>query len=64
MLENAKGMIFRAFNEIQEKTQLPAYLLEGIVTGLLAEIRNQKNLELVSDFNRAQEKTEEDDGGH
>ena len=58
MLENAKGMTFQAFNQIQEKTQLPAYLMEGIVMELLADIRNQKNLELVSDFNMMQEKTD------
>ena len=27
MLENAKGMTFQAFNQVQEKTQLPAYLM-------------------------------------
>lgn len=57
MLENAKGMTFQAFNQIQEKTQLPAYLMEGLIMELLADIRNQKNLELVSDFNRMQEQT-------
>lgn len=55
MLENAKGMTFQAFNQVQEKTQLPAYLMEGIVMELLANIRNQKNLELVSDFNKMNE---------
>lgn len=61
MLENAKGMTFQAFNQIQEKTQLPAYLMEGIVMELLADIRNQKNLELMSDFNRMQEKPEKEE---
>lgn len=60
MLENAKGMTFQAFNQVQEKTQLPAYLMEGIIMELLADIRNQKNLELVSDFNRMQEKPQEE----
>lgn len=61
MLENAKGMTFQAFNQIQEKTQLPAYLMEGIIMELLADIRNQKNLELVSDFNRMQKKPQEEE---
>lgn len=40
-----------AFNQIVEQSNLPAYLLEGIVADLLSEIRKQKNLELVSDMN-------------
>lgn len=62
MLENAKGMVFQAFNQIQEQTHLPAYLLEGVVVELLADIRNQKNLELVSDFNTMQEEMKESEG--
>jgi hypothetical protein len=61
MLENAKGMTYQAFNQVQEKTQLPAYLMEGIIMEILADIRNQKNLELVSDFNRMQESQEQEE---
>ena len=52
MMENAKGGMTDAFNQIVEQSNLPAYLLEGIVADLLSEIRKQKNLELVSDMNR------------
>lgn len=52
MMENAKGAMTDAFNQIFEQSNLPAYLLEGIVADLLSEIRKQKNLELVSDMNR------------
>lgn len=52
MLENAKGMMIDAFNQVQENTKLPAYLMEGIVLDLLSQVRNQKNLEIVSDMNR------------
>lgn len=52
MMENAKGAMTDAFNQIAEQSNLPAYLLEGIVADLLSEIRKQKNLELVSDMNR------------
>lgn len=51
MIENTKGMMFEAFGQIQEKTNLPAYLMEGIVLDLLSQVRNQKNLELISDMN-------------
>lgn len=52
MLENAKGLMFQAANKVQEQTKLPAYLFEGILMEILADVRNQKNLELVSDFNK------------
>lgn len=52
MMENAKGAMMDAFNQIVEQSNLPAYLLEGIVADLLSEIRKQKNLELVTDMNR------------
>lgn len=55
MLENAKGMMIDAFNQIQDKTNLPGYLMEGMVLDLLAEVRNRKNLELVADMNRMKE---------
>lgn len=63
MLENAKGMMIDAFNQVQEKSNLPAYLMEGIILDLLSQVRNQKNLEMVSDMNRMnstkQQETEE-----
>lgn len=66
MLENAKGLTFQAINKVQEQTKLPAYLFEGILMEVLADIRNQKNMELVADFNRtrqeAQEERKEDNG--
>lgn len=52
MMENAKGMMIDAFNQVQEKSNLPAYLMEGIIVDLLSQVRNQKNLELVQDYNR------------
>lgn len=63
MMENTKGMMFEAFQQVQEKLNLPAYLMEGIIVDLLSQVRNQKNLELVSDMQRMnqseQEKQEE-----
>lgn len=55
MMENAKGAMTDAFNQIVVQSNLPAYLLEGIVADLLSEIRKQKNLELVSDMNRMEQ---------
>ena len=59
MMENAKGMMIDALNQVQEKTNLPAYLMEGIILDLLAEVRNQKNLEIVSDYNRMKQQEQE-----
>lgn len=61
MLENAKGMMVDAFNQISEKTNLPAYLMEGIVLDLLSEVRSRKNLELVSDMNKMQQQTKQEE---
>lgn len=54
MMENAKAMMIASFNQVRAETALPAYLMEGIVLDLLAQVRNQKNLELVSDYNKMQ----------
>ena len=49
MLESAKGKFVSAFNEVLADTKLPAYLVEGIVLEILADLRNRKNLELMMD---------------
>ena len=51
LLENAKGKFINAFNQILEETNLPAYLMEGIIVEVLAETRARKNIELVADCN-------------
>jgi len=61
MMENAKGAMTNAFNQIVEQSNLPAYLLEGIVADLLSEIRKQKNLELVSDMMKQTEHSEQEE---
>lgn len=61
-IENAKAMVIDAFNQVQEKTKLPAYLMEGIVLDLLSQIRNQKNVELVIDMNRMKEAQDKKEG--
>lgn len=61
-IENTKAMVFDALNQIREKTNLPAYLMEGIILDILSEIRNQKNVELIVDLNRMKE-TSNTDGG-
>lgn len=48
VLDEAKSKLFSAFNQIQQETALPAYLLEGSVLELLAEIRARKNIEFIA----------------
>lgn len=50
MLENANGKLTAAFSQVAQETHLPAYLLEGIVAGILSDIRKQKNIELAADY--------------
>jgi hypothetical protein len=61
-MENTRGRLNQAFNQIIGESKLPAYLIEGMLAEILSEIRNRKNLELISDINAMQNKenTEED----
>lgn len=61
MMENAKSRMTAAFSQIATETHLPAYLLEGVVVGILADVRNQKNIELAADY-AAMNKTDETEG--
>ena len=65
MLENVKGRMTSSFGQIMQESSLPAYLIEGILVGILADVRNQKNLELASDYNSTnhEEKKEEETEG-
>lgn len=51
LMESARGKLIQAFNQVIDETRLPAYLYEGMLAELLAEVRNRKNLELISDIN-------------
>jgi len=56
LMENARGKLVQAFNQVLDETKLPAYLMEGMLLELLSETRNRKNLELISDINAMQNK--------
>nr|DAL49728.1 MAG TPA_asm: hypothetical protein [Caudoviricetes sp.] len=61
IIENARGKLIQAFNEVLAETKLPAYLTEGIILEILSEVRSRKNLELVSDYNRVNQNTEKEE---
>ena len=46
MMENTKGMMFEAFQQVQEKSNLPAYLMEGIIVDLLSQAVSYTHLTL------------------
>lgn len=59
IIQEAKRMTVSAFNQVQEQTGLPAFLFDGILTDLLAQVREQKNLELTQDLERMRQEQEE-----
>ncbi len=61
MLENAKKMTASAIQDVLNQTKLPAYLFEGILVGLLADIREQKNNELIADIHMMHQEQKEDE---
>lgn len=50
MLEDAKREITESINKTIQRTSLPAYLIEGILVGILSDVRNQKNIELIEEM--------------
>ena len=59
VMENTKGKMTAAVNQIVNEAKLPAYLIEGILLGILSDVRNQKNLELISDYNAMNQEEKE-----
>lgn len=55
-IEEARLKVYAAFNQIAEETKLPPFLLEGIVTDLLSEIRKQKVIDLITEKESQEEK--------
>ena len=64
LLENTKIRMTDSVNKVIQESNLTSYLIVGILSDILAEIRKQKNLELVSDYasmNEENQKSEEDE---
>lgn len=60
IMESARTKLITAFNETAQESRLPAFLLEGIVEGLLADIRARKNAELAAAMNTDTEEDKDD----
>lgn len=57
LLENTKIRMTDSVNKVIQESNLPAYLIEGI----LSDVRKQKNIELASDYATMQKDKEQDD---
>jgi len=58
-MERTRLALVQAVNGVLNESKLPAYLLEGIVEGILADIRRQKNAELVAALQQSADKTDD-----
>ena len=57
-IEETRCEIVTAINSINARRGLPAYLLDGILSSILAEVRNQKSAEMVIAINREENEEE------
>lgn len=53
IIERARAMLKNALHRAIIETQLPAYLIEGILLDLLADVRAQKEAELAAAYEEA-----------
>ena len=52
VIQEAKNMIVNGIDHTVKATGIPPYLLELILSSVLADMREQKNVELMSDCNK------------
>lgn len=65
LLEQARMNILNATNQAIQESNLPSYLIEGVLCDVLSDIRKQKAVELVMDYEKMNEVKEgESDGEH
>lgn len=58
-MENARGEILNILQSIQAKYNFPAYILDGILSQLLSEIRAEEKIELINASNQMLKKIED-----
>ena len=65
IIENTKKEMRTAVNQVICQSGLPAYLIEGVLTEILAEVRKQVNMELVEELTapkQNEQNTEKEEG--
>lgn len=60
-IANAKGKILSCVNMASVEYNLPAFILEGIIADVLAEMRSQARIEVLNDFNLILKENEKED---
>lgn len=60
MIENTSQRINAAVFNIIQESGLPAYLTEGIILGLLADVRERKAAELIMSIREENKKEQEE----
>lgn len=53
ILERARAILKNALNRVIAETALPAYLIEGVLLDLLADVRAQKAVEIAVEYEDA-----------
>ena len=54
ILQRAKVQLITATTDIMRREGIPAMMMDGILSSLLADIRAQENADLINDFNNHQ----------
>lgn len=58
ILERARAILKNALNHVIAETALPAYLIEGVLLDLLAEVRAQKATEITAEYEEVLKQTQ------
>ena len=58
LLQQARLQMIKATNEIMQNYGLPAAMMDGIVAGILADIRSQVTTDLIVDIQKKQKEGE------
>lgn len=58
-IANTKGKILSTVNMASVEYNLPAFILEGILSDVMLEISSQAKIEMLNDINRFTENKEE-----
>lgn len=60
MMEEVKKGYVNAIQEVNKKFNVPAFIADPILTIILNDIRNQKNMELAYDYKSMEENKEKE----
>ena len=61
-IENAKGNVLSVLNDVSVEYNLPAFILEGIISDILSDVRSQAKIELLNDVNAILNKKTDEEG--